>query len=172
MEDKGHYKVELWSAALNMVTLSRTILSPRLRRHVFGFNQATMMSFNVIPGVNDLADKLNKLGILSPKAKQVTIQSLAKKAALPAKWLTLLRQQKYDEPKNLGRLPHIVWQQIIKQVADPRSVLTAEQVKQTMAFGSDRGTLAEEREAQAKGETHQIWRLLESTGCLSYKIIV
>jgi hypothetical protein len=63
-----------------------------------------------------------------------------------------------------------IWGIIIRHAADPKFVLDKEQVRRTLEYGSDSHTLAEEMDLRAKGKSHQIWRILESTGCLSYTI--
>jgi hypothetical protein len=65
-------------------------------------------------------------------------------------------------------LPDGIWKQIIQLVADPNEVLSAAQFQFAVEYGTDVATLGGEKELEKKGESHQIWRLLEATSCLSY----
>jgi len=170
MEDYGYRKIELWTAALKVVSLSRTMLSYQLpclshgvpmRWGNLSSDQNGPASSNFKSSRTDIFAKRPVL-VAQPKVKQT-------KSALER--LNTLNRREYDDKINLGKLPRSILDMIIQLSADPRMVLTPDQIKQAIDFGMDRRTLAEEREAQAKGVTHQIWRLLEATDCLAYKII-
>jgi len=84
----------------------------------------------------------------------------------------LLLQQNTDEYANhlYSRLPAKFWTRVIRLAADPQGVLDLEQEERAMKFGSDRQSLQTMSELLPKGTSHQIWHLLDATGCLSYLI--
>ncbi len=66
--------------------------------------------------------------------------------------------------------PLHIWQRVISCAVDPSACLNEEQHMRVMFWGMDRSTLASERETLGKPDSVQIWKVLESMGCLAYDI--
>jgi hypothetical protein len=76
----------------------------------------------------------------------------------------------YRENGNPGRLPRSVWSKIILYAVDPNGILDARQRQKMLRYGSDIKTLGVELETLSKGKSHQIWHVLDTTGCLEYEM--
>jgi hypothetical protein len=74
------------------------------------------------------------------------------------------------EIKNPARLPRSVWSKIILYAVDPDGILDDGQRQNMLRYGSDAKTLALELETLGKGKSHQIWHVLDTTGCLEYEM--
>jgi hypothetical protein len=189
--------IRLWTAALRMVSYSRIVLatpkaleitrSMSLPTNKLGSfatleSKVRMMSVddrNLMPKTPQNAPKRSRGEELSPCHRQPgqdmtnerAIVSLpngesSKKSVMAAEDILFLEKHRQKPPLSLTQ----IWGTIIRHVADPQFALDEEQARRTLQYGSDGYTLAEEMDLRAKGKSHQIWRLLESTGCLSYTI--
>jgi hypothetical protein len=61
-------------------------------------------------------------------------------------------------------------QRIIESLADPHGLLNSEQVRKAIQYGTARETLYGELEHRAKSQSYQIWCVLESVDCLTYRV--
>jgi len=173
--ESGHKRVRIWDAALKVVYHSRILLAgPQVRPRA---SSSAASSFVLIPrtpfenGVNWIQSELSGLKL---KGKQTQLPR-----AKPSIWNNI-GEAKFHFDDDLETVPRIrarkpfsrdqVRLKIIQLAADPTLALHENQVMKAMEYGSDRKTLAEEREQRAKDRSHQIWWILESIGCLSYNI--
>lgn len=66
-------------------------------------------------------------------------------------------------------LPEDAWINIIQHVSDPEGLLSTRQCVRIIAWAQDLQTLQKEMELTGKLRSLQLWRALESVGCLSYE---
>jgi len=59
---------------------------------------------------------------------------------------------------------------ILRELVDPRRVLSEAQVTSVVTYARDKRTLATERDTTHKDESVQKWHVLEGLGCLSYEM--
>ena len=74
--------------------------------------------------------------------------------------------------KNVGALSDGLWQRIIACAAGTEGILSLEQQKKVIHWGEDRADLGTEGELSGKGQSVQIWNVLEKMGCLTYEMKV
>ena len=72
--------------------------------------------------------------------------------------------------KNVGDLSDGLWQRIIACAAGTEGILSLEQQKKVIHWGEDRADLGTEGELSGKGQSVQIWNVLEKMGCLTYEM--
>jgi hypothetical protein len=72
--------------------------------------------------------------------------------------------------RNVGDLSDGLWQRIIACAAGTEGILSLEQQKKVIHWGEDRADLGTEGELSGKGQSVQIWNVLEKMGCLTYEI--
>jgi hypothetical protein len=71
---------------------------------------------------------------------------------------------------NPNGLPTWLWRKIILEYAEGVDVLNAQQIENIIEYGRDRSNIMDEHHNQAKGETHQVWHVLEELDCFTYKM--
>ena len=68
----------------------------------------------------------------------------------------------------LGGLHLDNWAYIIALATESVGIVARQQQEAVVKWAMDRGTLKKEQEILGKSESAQIWKVLESTGCLAY----
>ncbi|KAL6717496.1 hypothetical protein ACLMJK_005411 [Lecanora helva] len=68
--------------------------------------------------------------------------------------------------------PDSVWAKILGHVIDAEGILSDDQMLSVLRYATNRVTLSRERESLGLTYATQIWRILESTGCLTYEMDV
>ena len=77
----------------------------------------------------------------------------------------------HDKPYRsdlLGGLRLEDWAYIIALATESGGIVASQQREAVVKWAMDRGTLEKEQEILGKSESAQIWKVLESTGCLAY----
>ena len=62
------------------------------------------------------------------------------------------------------------WRRIAAYYTDAHGVLSEGQQLSMLRWAMDRETLAQEKESLGKPKSAQIWKVLDSTGCLAYEM--
>jgi hypothetical protein len=181
LEGLGHQKVELWRAALNMISYSRLLCST-----------ADDSPFSMKPLLSELPNRLQFHGIqvdgryvnfdeaITADLRWTPRDMVEDEGLGLGEWLTsprmksgeskLIMRKKYRVRENPGGLAGYLWCKVLLSVADPDGILGEKQGASTFVHGSNRRSLGIMAEAQRKGESHQIWHLLSITGCLAYEM--
>lgn len=181
IEGAGQGDVVLWTTALKMNSYSRLFLSnmPQqdpvapgasaqaikslINKHQertlnFRYTHERQTSRNVI-----LEDRFARQRPSGPNKEN--------KASRFDKWIKILEARgEYRANENPGRLPRSVWYKIILYAVDSNRIMDDRQRQKMLRYGSDIKTLALELETLGKGKSHQIWHVLDTTGCLEYEV--
>lgn len=155
IEDGGHRRIELWSAALRMVASGRIILAVKPRQHDGLSKQRNLKNNGIVAETRQIQP--DELSLPWPDFNRTSDLSIMLWKSLSA-----------GSPLNV---PQSIWTRILCFATDPKEALSDDQVEVIMSRASSRITMELDRAMQAKGETHQIWHLLEASGCLAYKIM-
>jgi hypothetical protein len=74
------------------------------------------------------------------------------------------------DARNPKGFPTWIWQKIIWEFAGGADILNDEQVDDIIIYARDRSNIAEELQTMAKGESHQVWHVLEQLDCFTYEL--
>lgn len=77
----------------------------------------------------------------------------------------------FDRDSNNPKgLPTWLWKKIILEYAEGTGVLNTQQIEKIVEYAGNRSNIMDEQHNQAKGETHQVWHVLEELECLTYEM--
>lgn len=167
IEHHGLHSVQLWSAAAQALSLARTILSRKGRHDSVTIAGRVFVSKTMIESPGQVISRISAF----PSTQNMK-ENHPSNAELSAKDLPegiAAAASAYDDCNMPLRFPVRVWTGIIRQAADPHSVLSATQLDNIVKYARDFDTLATERETLHKDPSTQKWLLMEAIGCLSYE---
>ncbi|KIW02517.1 uncharacterized protein PV09_06315 [Verruconis gallopava] len=75
----------------------------------------------------------------------------------------------YD-PANPMNLPTAIWRKIFIEYAESANLLSDEQIDKVIRYARDRSNIIAEMHSQAKGQSHQVWHILEQIDCFTYEL--
>jgi hypothetical protein len=178
--------VQLWQAAVKVLYAARVILPPSLNRKTDG---SAVDTSQLAESPTPLGESFVIITTKSYKKYTPAITSFDRCTVSPSGRLSLLQDptngtngtamlrtpieiEKHFErdmysPKGL---PTPLWVKIFVEYAEATDVLNEKQVDNIIRYATDRSNIGEERHAQVKGESHQIWHVLEQLDCFTYEL--
>ncbi|KAI9666841.1 MAG: hypothetical protein M1829_005644 [Trizodia sp. TS-e1964] len=198
LKELGVGSVELWSTALKLLTVSRSILvdSPaevstgQTKSLVEEIPSPTTFQKKVAPelSASPIKRKLILRGSFSADTKSGGLlpspiperlpYNLPSPRALPSLTSSVETSPRSDltREENLAaeerlrfNLTLTLWRRILVMAVDPEGILTERQQLAVLQWAALRSSLTKEREAGHKMESVQIWSVLNSMGCIAYE---
>ncbi|OCL14573.1 hypothetical protein AOQ84DRAFT_21349 [Glonium stellatum] len=195
---EGHETVDLWGTALRMLVYARAILlqsrtnpsastncGASLERPTTANFSAGLTSSDkpgLIPNNRNVSSTnirpsgIDYTNIPGGHSSSVCVSLIEERDAKARLKITPANIVLYDRDvrnaKNVGNLSDEVWQRIIACAACAEGILSSEQRKRVIRWGEDRTDLGTEGELSGKGQSVQIWNVLEKMGCLTYEMKV
>ena len=195
LRDVGPKSNDLWIKALEMLALARLLLlRPRgylceagpgelehkeehrpASQHSYAMKTATPKPSVIIPLATASPNQTIKLRLPRPRKESnvwsdLTMMPTASPpvvVAVPITRMTADHGKAYRSDL-LGGLGPDNWAYIIALATESVGIVARQQQEAVVKWAMDRGTLEKEQEILGKSESAQIWKVLESTGCLAY----
>ena len=186
LEKHGVQGVQLWHAAMKVLFASRVILPQVDQENVVSRGSkfiAEMQIVNAVPGEPVLAvigeSTEPSLPVVTEFDRRPAIpiasqRSLFHGRVSGAKGIAELSgpiKKPFDrDSRNPKDFPTWLWKRIIVEYAEGDGILNSQQAENIIEYAKDRSNLREEQQNQAKGESHQLWHVLEQVDCLTYTL--
>ena len=184
IEKHGVQGVQLWHAAAKVLYAARVILPPTPTHGSEGDEveltlRPAVVNGSTTPSVLGVTEESGLAAQLTafpqpPKSRADSplIELGPKCVASTKKPQTLIKIEKSFErdPRNPKTFPTWLWEKIFVEFAGGVNVLNDEQVNNIVKYARDRSNIVEEQQTQAKGESHQMWHVLEQLDCFTYEL--